>query len=127
VTGRGGRLKGEIETPSERHLLARQIAKHEGKKTRPWRESEYIYLGGLPHVYTPHKDLGTIVHLRGGGRILLRDAYVRNLRISGPRFFRVDDIFMTSGVGGVQQVRESLGGAPPGSYKSEKDIALWRS
>jgi hypothetical protein len=126
TSGRGGRLKGEIPTPSERKLFERALWKHELRKTRPWRPDEYIFLDGVPCVYTPHKDIGTIVHLRGGGRILLRDAYVRNLRISGPRTFRIDDIYST-GAGAASQVREQVGGSPPGSYENAKALSSWQS
>ena len=92
TSGRGGRLKGEPKVHGEGAAEERFL----DKPTRPWQDKEFIYLNGVPHSYTPNRELGTIIHLRGGGSMLLRDAYVRNLRISGPFVYRLDDMYVTA-------------------------------
>jgi len=93
TTGRGVKLKGELQPEWEKKQLSRAEERHLEKKTRPWSDDEYIYLDGVPHCYTPNREIGTVVHIRGRGSVLLRDLYVRNVRISGPFKLRLDDLY----------------------------------
>jgi hypothetical protein len=96
TSGRGGRLRGEILGTREAAQLEREIEREDGRCTRPWKDEEFIYLNGVPHCYEPNREVGTLIRLRGGGRMLLRDAYVKNMSISGPRNYRLDDLYVTA-------------------------------
>jgi len=101
TSGRGSKLKGEGMQTWERKALSAAEERALNRKTRPWTAEEYIYLNGVPHVYVPNRDIGTIVFLRGGGSMLLRDAFVRNVSISGPFKLRLDDLYsVPAGIGG---------------------------
>lgn len=92
TSGRGD-MKDLITTTVHRIANKKTWRARLETNTRPWSHDEYLYLNGIPHVYSVNPEIGTIVHMRGGGSISMRDAWVNRYQITTPIRLRIDDLY----------------------------------